>query len=393
MAITLSLKQLLTPVTEEQGLATVLSVLQGFGFQATSWQSGSVQRTLCQTIGKIYSDLTYTVADITNGGYALLAQGAYADQLALYSFGLTRIAATQTTGTMVLTSSAAAPLNTWVNGGILIADKPPGSLGANVYRVVGAGSIGPGVTASPQTITVASDVPGSAANIAPGTQLYLWTPLTGVTVTNPAISGSSTWITIPGTDAESDARLGVRCVGRWSALTYGNTDGAYKFWALTALPALTRVTITRDPLVQGSVSVIGATATGGLTAPQITTITDYLNGTVDGVGRRPINDILTVASATTDTTPALSITVAVASQFAGDAAARITAALIALFGALPIGGKKLPGSNIGYVLLADMYATIMAQTGVINVTGLPADIALAKFDVYSPAITVAVVSV
>jgi hypothetical protein len=391
MAVTLSLKQLLTPVTPEQALASVLGTLGAFGFAATSWQSGSKQLTMVQTLSKVYSDLTYTVADITNSGFALLARGAYADQLGIYSYKLTRIAATQTIGTMVLTSSAGAPINNWVDGQILISDKPPGSLNANVFRVSGPGTLNPGTST---TITVKGDVPGSAANIPPGVTLYLWGGgLTGVTVTNPAIAGTSTWITTPGTDPESDERYGQRMVGRWSALTYGNTDGAYTYWALTALPALTRLTITRDPLVQGSVNVIGATALGGLTAPQITTITNYIQGTVDNVGRRPINDILTVASATVDTTPALTITVACASQFATDAAARVKAALIAMFGAMPIGGKKLPASNIGYVLLADMYATVMAQTGILNVTGLPPDIALGVFDVYTPAITVNVVPV
>jgi hypothetical protein len=391
MAVTLSLKQLLTPVTPEQALASVLGTLGAFGFAATSWQSGSKQLTMVQTLAKIYSDLTYTVADITNSGFALLAKGAYADQLGIYSYNLTRIPATQTIGTMVLTSSAGAPINNWVDGQILISDKPPGSLNANVFRVSGPGTLNPGTSA---TITVKGDVPGSAANIAPGVTLYLWGGgLTGVTVTNPAISGTSTWITTPGTDPESDTRYGQRMVARWSALTYGNTDGAYTYWALTALPALTRVTITRDPNVQGSVNVIGATALGGLTAPQITTISDFINGIVDNVGRRPINDILNVYSATTDTTPSIVATVACASQFAPDAAARVTAALIAMFGTLPIGGKKLPASNIGYALLADMYATTMAQTGIINVTGLPADVPLGALDVYTPAITVNVIPV
>jgi hypothetical protein len=391
MAVTLSLKQLLTPITPAQALASVLGTLGSFGFAATSWQPGSKQLTIVQTLSRVYSDLTYTIADITNSGFALLAKGAYADQLGVYSYALTRIPATQTIGAMVLTSSAGAPVNNWVDGQILISDKPPGSLNANVFRVSGPGTLNPGTSV---TITVKGDVPGSAANIPPGITLYLWGGgLTGVTVTNPAISGTSTWITTPGTDSESDARYGQRMVARWSALTYGNTDGAYTYWALTALPALTRVTITRDPAVQGSVNIVGATALGGLTAPQIATITAFVNGTVDNVGRRPINDILGVFSATTDVDPAIVINVACSSQFAPDAAARVTASLIALNGSTPIGGKKLPGSNIGYVLLADMYATVMAQTGIVNVTGLPADVPLGALDVYSPPITVNVVPV
>lgn len=391
MSVLLTLKQLLTPVTQEQALASWLGTLSTFGFAATSWQPGSKQRTIVETGAKLYSDLTYTVADITNSGFALLAKGAYADQLGTYSFNLIRIPATQTIGTMVLTSSPGAPVHNWVDGQLLISDQPPGTLNANVFRVSGGGTL---PSNSSTTITVKGDIPGAAANIPPGVTLYMWTPLAGVTASNPALSGTNSWITTPGTDKESDERYGLRMIGRWSALTYGNTDGAYVYWALTALPALTRVSILRNPLLPGQITVVGATAVGGLTAPQITTITDYINGTADGVGRRPINDVLLVSSATVNLLPALNITVVVSSQYAGDAATRISTALTTLFGAISIGGQKLPGSNQGFALIASMYQTIMAQTGVINVTGLPAtDVTLATLDVYTPTITVTVVSV
>lgn len=388
---TLSLKQLLTPVTPDQALTSFLSTLSSFGFQATSWQSGSKQRTLVQSFAKVYSDLTYTIADITRSGFAKLGQGAYQDQLGIYSYALTRIPATAALGQMVFKSTPGAPIANWTDGSLLISDKPPGSDGANLYTVVGGGTLNPNSTL---TVNIRATGPGSAANIPPNVTLYLWTPLVGVSVTNPPVTGTSTWITTPGTDAESDTRYGERMVARWSALTYGNTDGAYRYWALTALPALTRMTVVRDPLVPAAITVVGATATGGLSAGQITTITDYINGTADNVGRRPINDILTVSSATTNNLPTLNLTITVASQYASSIAAQATAALIAAFGALPLGGTRIPPSTQGYVLTATIYQTIMNLTGVINVTGLPAaDIQLGQLDIYSPTINITVVSV
>jgi hypothetical protein len=183
-------------------------------------------------------------------------------------------------------------------------------------------------------------------------------------------------------------------VARWSALTYGNIDGAYRYWALSALPALTRVTIVRDPLVPGSVTVVGATVTGGLSGGQITTIADYINGTFDGVGRRPINDILSVVSANVNTAPTLNITLTVASQYAADTAAQATAALIAYFGALPLGGTRTSSNAQGFVLVAGMYKTLMGLTGMVNVSGLPAaDITLGQYDIYSPTINITVIPV
>jgi uncharacterized phage protein gp47/JayE len=392
MAVQLSLGQLLVPVNETDALASVLATLQSFGFQATSWQPGSVQRTMVQTIAKVYSDLTFTVADIASSGFIKLAKGQYAKLSAQYQYGLIPIAATPTIGQMVLTSSAGAPLNTWVDGGVLIADQPPGTLGANVFRVQGLGSIGPG--AAQVTINVSADIPGSAANIAPGVPLYLWTALTGVTVTNPSIIGTSSWITTPGTDDETVSRLADRCVGRFDTLTYANTDGAYRAWALAALPALTRVAIPPTP-GDGTVLIIGATALGGLTGAQITTIANYIQGVTDGVGRRPINDVVTVASANVNSGTPVTMTVTCASQYASDVAARITSALIALFGAMPIGGKIIAGTTVGRVLLADLYATVMSQTGVINVAfaSPTADVILAQYDIFNPAISVTVLPV
>lgn len=387
MATQLSLGQLTTPVNETDALASVLATLQAFGFQATSWQSGSVQRNFAQTLAKLYSSITYTVADIAASGFATLAKGTYQKYLAIYSYGLTPIAATQTIGSLVLTSSAGAPVNNWVDGGILVADKPPGSNGANVYRVVGAGSL-PGN--STQTITFKADVPGAVANIAPNVPLYLWTSLTGVTVANPVVAGTLTWITTPGTDDESESRLSARMIGRWYTIAYAVTDGAYRYWALSGLPALTRVTVKNDPVVAGGVNVVGATATGGLSVAQINTLSDYINGVTDGVGRRAINDIVSVLSANTLSSPGLSCTVTVRSQYASDVVSRITSALIVLFGSIPIGGKVLPGGSLGYVLLADLYTTIMAQAGVVNVVfaSPTSDVIMGPLDIYSPPVTI-----
>jgi uncharacterized phage protein gp47/JayE len=382
----LSLAQLITPVTEDQALETLLGFLESFGFQTTSWQSGSVQRNLIQMSARVYSDLTETIADVAKSGFAKLATGLYADYLGVYSYKLVRVAATNTLGQMVLTSSAAAPVHNWVAGELLMADADVGE-NANTFEVLDAGTLNPGNSV---TVNVRAAVAGVAGNVAPNIPLFLWTPLVGVTATNPPLAGSSTWITTPGADAEADPRYSDRMLGRWDRLTYGNTEGAYRAWALEALPELTRVAVSFG--ASGAVTVIGATATGGLTGPQISTITDYMNGATDGVGRRPVNDVLTVASATTITTPAVTATITVSSPYSADAIARVTAALIALFGLIPLGGIVLPGQP-GKILLSDLYKTVMAQQGVVNVvfTSPVADITLAVTDIYSPTIALTMI--
>jgi uncharacterized phage protein gp47/JayE len=381
----LSLKQLTTPVTEDEALAEILETLEDLGFQATSWQSGGVQRTIVHLFARVYSDLTETVSDIAKSGFAKLATGVYQDYLGQHSYNLTRNAATATLGQMVLTSSAAAPIHTWDAGELLVADAEDGD--ANTYEVMDAGVLNPGTSV---TVLVRATVAGNAGNIAPNVALFLWTPLVGVTASNPAISGASTWITTPGTDAESDARYADRMLGRWDRLTYGNTEGAYRAWALEALPSLTRVKVSTGS--GGLVYVTGATATGGLDAAQIQTITDHING-IDGIGRRPINDVLIVQSATAVTSPDVALTVTVDSIYAAGIAAKVNVALVDLFGSLDIGGTVLPALS-GRVLLADLYAAVMSIEGVRNVVfaSPAADVSLPIDGIYTPVIVVNVVA-
>ncbi len=382
----LSYKQLTTPVTEEKALETILDNLSSVGFSATSWQSGSIQYTFWRFIAKLYAGFTNYASDVTKSGFAKQASGDYQDALGVYSFDLPRVAALTTQGTVRVSLAADATAASWGEGELQFADAP--SAPANSFRITEAGSLLPGEFVD---IDAECETAGAAGNIAPNTTLYFWTPIEGLTVTNPAISGSSTWVTRNGQEEEKQARYAERMVGRWSRLSYGNIEGAYKAWALEALPELTRVTVREGPN-DGEVIVTGATETGTITEEQIQIIADYINGVTDGVGRRPINDILIVQSATALSTPAVEITVVCESAYASDADDRVSLALSDLFGSLPIGGEINPPDTTGKVYTSRMYQAVMGQTGIKNVTGLPSDVSLTIDQIYTPAITVTVIS-
>ncbi len=392
--MSLSLRQLRTPVTEAQMLSGCLGLLDSFGFQASSWQSTSAARICVQLIARLASDVTYAIVDIAGSMHAGLASGAYADDLGQGTFNLNRVQATPAAGRMLLTASAAAPIQTWAANDLLIADSDADS--AHTFTVITGGTINPGTSVA---VSVIAALPGAASNIPPNiATMTLRTPLIGVTVTNPPqppATPINTWIVTPGADQETDGvggRYNARMIGRWSRLTYGNTEGAYRVWCLEALPALTRLAI-RSGAGEGTIHIVGATAVGGLSPTEITTITDYLNGVTDGVGRRPINDILEVVSANQVTTPALSATVTVSSAFSADAVARVTAALAAYIATVPIGGTVLPGASSGVALLSELYSTVMAEQGVITVsfTSLSGDVLLFQDDIWAPLITVSMV--
>jgi hypothetical protein len=390
----LSLSQLVTPVTEDEALETCLSILSQFGFNATTWQSGSVQLMIVRLFCRIYSAWTNTVAEVAAGGFTTLASTAFLRLLAKYFYDIDYIQAQPTIGQFLLTSSAGAPVHTFVAGDVIVANVASGEEGIS-YTCTEGGTLNPGSTLS---IEFKADVAGADANLAPDTALFLWTPLVGVTVTCPAlVPDSNTWITTPGANDESDARLVARCIGRWSRLTYGNTDGAYIGWALEALPALERVAIERAA-GDGTVTIIGATTLGGLTGDQITEIEDYVNGVADGVGRRPINDIISVESAVEVTTPAITVTAYLLSEALDTAPAEIEASLLAYIGSIPIGGTKLT-NDTGYVLVDSLLEACKSRPtssgkrepipGVKKIAlSISADIELASNEIYAPAITV-----
>lgn len=388
----LTLQQLVTSITEDEALTSLLTILTQLGFQATSWQSGSIQLTILRMMARIWSSLSTSVQQIAAGGFTTLAGSGeipgtspFLTLLAKHVYAIERIPAQATIGTIVLTSSAAAPLHTWVAGDIVVSDQPSGTAGANTYTVQSGGSLAPDSTIA---IAFKADIAGQAGNIAPGTTLFLWTPFVGVTATNPAIAGSSTWITTPGQDEESDSRLMTRCMDRWSRLSPNNINGAYEGWAFEALPELTRLSVG-FALGDGNVTLIGATDLGPLTIGQCNTISDFINGVTDGKGRKPLNDILNVVGATTLSSPAITIDAFVTTDVFDTIVADMTALLLDYIGSVPIGGTKLNPTGAGVILYSQLVHLAQGMSGVRKVSfSISGDVTLANDQIYTPTITV-----
>lgn len=386
----LTLEQLTTPMTEDEALASILATLTEFGYQATSWQNGSIQLTIVRTMARLVSRLTGTVSDIAKGGFASLAATGWLTLVARYFYDLERIAAQPTVGRFTLTNSPAGPVHNWLAGDLVVADSPQGTSSANAYTVTSAGTLGPGSSIS---IEFKANVPGTAANIAPGATLYMWTPLVGVTVTNPIYGvGSNTWITTAGTDEESNPRLAARCLGRWARLSYGNIEGAYVAWMLEALPQVTRWNV-KAAAGNGTVVAYAATPSGSVTAPQIATIQDYVNGVTDGKGRRPINDIFSVVAPAQVTSPPIVITAYVESAYVATIQSVMATALLANINAAPIGGYRLQGTT-GRIIYSDLIEIANSLPGVRSVKfSITDDIILNPNEIYLPTITVNPISV
>jgi uncharacterized phage protein gp47/JayE len=361
MAVALS--DLLIEPTEESVLAFALENLDALGFGATSWQPGSWGLTFTRYLSRMVADVGKVIPVTARSGFIRLATGDWATVVAREVYDVIREAATTTAGEFVLTSTPGAPSHVIAAGDLQFATAPSGD--AITYRNTTGGTLNPGSTL---TLDVVAEVAGSAGNIPADTTLYMWTPLVGVTVTNPPIPPSTTWVTVIGIDEESDERLRERAIGQWSTLGYGVGESGYTVWALEADPTVTRVLAKLGPS-DGDVIVVCATDVGGITSQQEQDISDYIHGITDGVGRRPINDVVTVRSATVDSGPfIMTVTVASAAQAVTTALVCETA-IVDYLARLPIGGLVIPpAAPPGLLIHAEMVAALMALEGVLNVS-------------------------
>jgi uncharacterized phage protein gp47/JayE len=362
--MSLTVQQLLTPTSESQAFDEAIAILQSLGFNATSWQPGTRPRTIVQLIARLQASLSLTIVQIVEGGFLATASGPFLDLLGESHYQLERVEAVATEGAMRLTSSATAPPHTIAAGQLQIATTATQELATATYRSLTGGTLNPGSTLD---IDVAAEVAGAAGNISSSQPLYMWTPLVGVTVANPADPTSGTWITEVGIDEESDERYRDRCASRWSTLSYAATEGAYRNWALEASSSVTRVRVRDDnPYGPGTVEVILATSVGSVSDGVRQTVEDYINGT-DGVGRRPLNDVLTVSKAlVTAIGPVGTIYVLTGNQSETNDSS-VAAALDAYLGALPIGGVIIPPASTGSVPRSQLIALLQNLTGVLSV--------------------------
>lgn len=363
--MTLSLAQILTPVTEAEAFDEAIAILASLGFNATSWQEGSRPYTIVRLVARLQSSATQTIAQIAEGGFNQFAKGAWLDLLSESHYANTRVAAVNTEGAFLLTASATAPPATITDGQLQFATTATLEASTRTYRSVGPGSLSPGGTLE---IPVVAEVAGEGGNIPNSQPLFLWTPLVGVTATNPPDVTTGTWITTPGVDEESDDRLRQRNETKWATLSYAATDGAYANWALEASTAVTRVFVdAENPGGAGTVDVYVASATGGIASGILDDISDYIHGVTDGVGRRPLNDVVTVRTATVASLTVSGVVYVESSSVDVTTLAAVQAAIDAFLGALPIGGTVVPPATDGAVLFSQLLDAIHSLAGVVSV--------------------------
>lgn len=274
MPTNLTLAQLEKVDTEEEATDEVLAHLETAGYPATSWQKFSIARINAHIGGHIIAKLSEFKAFVAAMGFN---DSAVLEALTRFSksrFGNTRQPSEATQGRCVLFCDAAEGPHTIDVGDYIWTD---GS-GNEFSNVAGLGVVYPATLTSGGSLALLFEAakPGESANIATGQTLTPITTLAGVTVTNPAAPGSSTWITRAGINEESDVALRLRNETTLPRLAeFELIKDAVEGIVLDKVPAITQVGVDdQNPRGAGTfdVYVAGETTTAGasdVTAAQV----------------------------------------------------------------------------------------------------------------------------
>lgn len=328
------------------------------GFPVTSWQPFSTPLAMVENDAEALEDMYVLVRAIAAGGYLSTAEGAWVDLNAEDFYGLLRTPATFAEGTVTLSDPGSLGPFT-LAAGLITVSTAAGQQFVNKSSVTIP--LGGSVSAVVKAVSG-----GAAFNVANSTIVAVLTSLPGVTVANPD-PGSGTWLTLQGTDEESDELLRQRCRSRWPALGTGTTGSVYESWAKEASTSVTKATARASSTTPGQVTLVLAGNAGAVAPGVVTAVDAYVKQ------RQPLAiDVVVSSAAAVVVTVTGDVTVS--ASLLTSAMLEVALNLQQLIADTPIGGT---------VYLAAIVEAVMAANGVINVVlTLPAaDVALTTLQV------------
>jgi uncharacterized phage protein gp47/JayE len=342
---TVTYDDLITPLTREAVVTTMLDVLRALDFPVDSYLETDEARASVEAEAEALVGLSEQIAAIGKMGVLADADG---DALTLHAqdvYDIEREAAVALVGGGTLTDSTASP-QTFADGELLFASTADPDLvfkNQGAVTVPGSGSV---------AVVLVAESPGSDYNVS-GSTLSFATPIPGLTFTPDATD--QTWATTAGTDEETDARLRTRCETQWGSLNANGSYDSYVYNALAADSTVTRVRVQEDPgavYPDPAVTVIFAINTGAPGGALVTTVTTYIEA------RRPLGVLVETIGATGYTLPVRG-TVYVRAAYQTAATAAINSALQDFYAEADIGAS---------IYVSEIVESIMAVAGVTRVT-------------------------
>lgn len=323
-------------------------------FPSTSWQPGSVPLKLVEADADALAEAEAWGVAVGAGGFLETADpglpesspaGPWLRLLAASVYGLAWRAGVQAQGQVVLTDSASQGPFTVQPGQLVVA-----STGGRLYRNSTGGTLTQGGTLA---LSFTAEDVGFSYNVPVAAVTQLLTVLPGVTVSNPAVGVTGTWLTRQGTNPETQGELRNRCRNRWGTLGAGGPPRGYEFWASQASAEVTRVQVVASTTLAGAVNVYLAGPAGPVSSQAVLDVQAALE-LVTPTG------VVPVALAAAALSVTVSGTVRVPAAKLSNARAVAEANLAALFAALPVGGD-VGGGTPGILDMSAVVAAIRPQ--------------------------------
>jgi uncharacterized phage protein gp47/JayE len=332
--VTLSLASLLVPKTSDQWFATYLGILELVGLPTTSWGPKSVPVRILRALSDGTAEVSLTVSQITRGGYSELAEDEWLTLRSRSQYENEREPPVATEGVVTLVDDGGGP-HTIAVGSIRVKSSTDRFY---VNTTDGGGTLALDGTLA---ITIKAEEPGTAYNVA-GSELELVTSLPTV-----ELDVASDWITISGTDGETDARLRDRNRTKWGTLGTGSPPLAVANWVLAGVPNVTKVSVQDwNPLGDGTVQVVLATDSGPASPADVAAAQAIFNG-------KRVSGSSVVAVAADPVTVDVVATVYVPSASKAAAQAEVVRKFAELTAQLAIGGTIYRSKLIDVLHAAD----------------------------------------
>ncbi len=353
------INRLVQPLKREEVLEDVIALGNLLKLKASSW-SGPARFVLI-ALAEIGSRITNHTAKIASSGYLDTAVGNALTRRSKSNYDEDRIVAVRAKGRLHISDTGGVGPITIPAGTRAFAPASYPDL-----RWVNESEINITLDATDVEVTVLAEIAGSRHNDVPSYDEWEINPsIAGLTVSNPDIGITGTWLTVEGVDEESDPSLRQRDRDKWATLGGNPPSAAYDFWAKSATDSngdpvgITRAHTTADPPGDGTINVYVAGPTATASGPQVSDVQDYIDAR-----KSPTAGPTVVAATEVETSIDLDVIMLTGTPITE---AQIEAEIDAFINALDIGGSDL-GSG-GVIPLGDLVQRIRdMHSGIRKVT-------------------------
>ena len=244
----------------------------------TNLNSGSVIRTILETIAKAFSDLYQLIHTVTRAGFIQTAEGKWLD-LKVRELGLTRKEGQKTTGYITFYRNEAKDENITIPKGTIVKTVKDSEGQEYRFKTIEEIILPAGETESFTLIEAVNQ--GSNYNVGKETITKITTHISGIDgVVNKSVNlgaGSRSWQVTVGTDIETDEDFRTRAIYRWDELGVGGTADAYRSWALSVAGVKSVQILDDFPFGPGTVGLVIAAETGIPTPELLQQVHDTVN--------------------------------------------------------------------------------------------------------------------